>query len=76
MSTATLISVDEYLATSYRPDPELLDGQLVERNSGEYDHSNLQSALVTWFRIRAREWGIRAVVEQRVQTGSAFRMCP
>ncbi len=67
MSTATLISVEEYLATSYRPDRELIDGQLVERNLGEYDHANLQSALVTWFRVRAREWGIRAVVEQRVQ---------
>jgi Uma2 family endonuclease len=67
MATATLISVEEYLAKSYRPDRELIDGQLVERNLGEYDHSNLQSALVTWFRVRAREWGIRAVVEQRVQ---------
>jgi Uma2 family endonuclease len=67
MSTATLISVEEYLAKSYRPDRELIDGQLVERNLGEYDHSNLQSALVTWFRNRGREWRIRAVVEQRVQ---------
>lgn len=67
MATATLISVEEYLAKSYRPDRELIDGQLVERNLGEYDHSNLQSALVTWFRVRSREWRIRAVVEQRVQ---------
>jgi hypothetical protein len=34
MSSATLVSTDEYLATTYRPDRELLDGQLVERNVG------------------------------------------
>jgi Uma2 family endonuclease len=67
MSTATLISVEEYLAKSYRPDRELIDGQLVERNLGEYDHSNLQTTLAAWFRSRRREWNIRVVVEQRVQ---------
>jgi Uma2 family endonuclease len=67
MSTATLISVEEYLATSYRPDRELIDGQLVERNLGEYDHSRLQTRLSNWFYNREREWNIRVVVEQRVQ---------
>jgi Uma2 family endonuclease len=67
MATATLISVEEYLATSYSPDVELLDGQLVERNLGEFDHANLQSALVTLLRNRGREWKIRAVVEQRIR---------
>ncbi len=67
MATATLISVEEYLATSYRPDRELLDGQLVERNLGEYDHSRLQTRLAGWFLSREREWNIRVVVEQRVQ---------
>ena len=67
MSTATLISVEEYLASSYRPDRELIDGQLVERNLGEYDHSRLQTRLAGWFFSREREWNIRVVVEQRVQ---------
>jgi Uma2 family endonuclease len=67
MSTATLISVEEYLAASYRPDRELIDGQLVERNLGEYDHSRLQTKLAGWFLSREREWSIRVVVEQRVQ---------
>jgi hypothetical protein len=30
------IAVEEYLATSYRPDMEYVDGQLVERHVGEY----------------------------------------
>ncbi len=67
MATATLISVEEYLATSYRPDRELIDGQLVERNLGEYDHSRLQAALASWFFNREREWNIRVLPEQRVQ---------
>jgi Uma2 family endonuclease len=67
MATATLISVEEYLATSYRPDRELIDGQLLERNLGEYDHSRLQTRLAGWFLSREREWKIRVVVEQRVQ---------
>jgi len=70
MATATLLSVEEYLATSYRPDAELIDGQLVERNLGEYDHANLQSALVTLLRSRAREWKIRALVEQRIRVSA------
>ena len=69
MATATLVSEEEYLATTYEPDRELIDGQLVERNLGEYDHANLQSALVTLLRTRGREWKIRAVVEQRIKVG-------
>ena len=46
----TLISVAEYLAASYHPDREYIDGILEERNLGEYDHANLQSALLVWFR--------------------------
>ena len=70
MSTAALISVEEYLATSYRPDRELIDGELVERNVGEWDHSNLQTAVATWLRNRARDWNIRVVVEQRILVSS------
>jgi hypothetical protein len=41
MATEMLLSVSEYLSTSYRPDQELLDGRISERNVGEYEHSNL-----------------------------------
>jgi Uma2 family endonuclease len=71
----TLIPVAEYLAAGYKPDREYIDGVVVERNLGEFDHANLQTALVVWFRNRQREWNIRAVVEQRVQTGpTRFRV--
>ena len=75
MATAALISIGEYLNTSYRPDQEMLDGQLVERNVGEYDHSNLQGALVAWMRRYQHEWNIRVLPEQRIQVSSArFRV--
>ncbi|MBV8896778.1 MAG: Uma2 family endonuclease [Acidobacteriaceae bacterium] len=67
MATVALVSVSEYLNTSYRPDQELLEGRLVERNVGEYDHSNLQGAVVGWMRQRQHEWKIRVLPEQRLQ---------
>ena len=45
MERSTLISVEEYLGTSYRPDREYVDGALVARNVGEWDHNNLQMVL-------------------------------
>lgn len=65
--TAALISVDQYLTTSYRPDREYLEGLLLERNLGEYDHSRLQMKLGNYLCTREPEWGIRVVTEQRVQ---------
>jgi len=65
--SGTLISVEEYLATSYRPDCDYVDGHIEERNSGEFDHSRLQSAISSYFFTRRKEWDITVVVEQRVQ---------
>src|SRR4051812_477513 len=75
MATATLVSVSEYLNSSYRPDREMLEGQLLERNVGEYDHSNLQGALVALLRQRQHEWKIRVLPEQRLQVSATrFRV--
>src|ERR1700690_2975335 len=75
MSTRTLIPVEEYLATSYSPDCDYVDGQVVERNLGEWDHSSLQAAIVAYFWTRRKQWGINAVPEQRVQVKPArFRI--
>ncbi len=45
MAISTLISVAEYLSTSYRPDCDYVDGELLERNSGELEHARLQTAI-------------------------------
>ena len=37
----TTVSLDEYLNTSYRPDMDFVDGELVERNVGTQSHGRL-----------------------------------
>src|SRR4051812_33389890 len=75
MSTVTVVPVSEYLATSYRPDCEYVDGELLERNVGEWDHSRLQTLLSRYLGIREKTWGILVVVEQRVQVNpTRFRV--
>jgi Uma2 family endonuclease len=47
MSTRALVPVEEYLRMSFDgPDPEYLDGELVERNLGDDSHSSTQANLV------------------------------
>ncbi|ADV80852.1 Uma2 family endonuclease [Terriglobus saanensis] len=67
MATATHIPVSEYLATSYRPDRDYIDGEVRERNLGEQPHALIQIAFATILRNHRKEWNIRVLVEQRVQ---------
>lgn len=52
MSIATSIPVEEYLRTSYSPDMEYVDGELVEINVGECGHSLVQRNVVTAFTVK------------------------
>jgi Uma2 family endonuclease len=61
------VSLDEYLNTSYRPDCDYLEGEILERNVGEWDHSRLQVLLGSFLFDRERQWGILVVPSQRVQ---------
>ena len=75
MATSSLVSVREYLSTSYRPDCDYVDGVVLERNLGEYDHARLQSELLVYFHARRKEWGLRVVPDQRVQVSpTRFRV--
>jgi Uma2 family endonuclease len=67
MSSATIVSIEQYLSTSYRPDCDYVDGEVRERNVGEYEHSSLQTRLAIWFGNHEREWNIRVLVEQRIR---------
>src|ERR1035437_6356102 len=71
MASATQISLDTYLATSYQPDVEYVDGMLEERNVGEYDHNMVQRAILIWFYLHEKEWRIRSIQEQRTRMASA-----
>jgi Uma2 family endonuclease len=75
MAAGTLVSVAEYLSTSYRPDREYIDGVVLERDLGEDDQSGLQGALTVYLSVRQREWGTRVRPEQRVQVSmTRFRV--
>ena len=74
-TTRLAVPVSEYLHTSYSPDCDYVDGELQERNWGELDHAEVQSALVHWFRSHDKEWNIRAFTELRMQiTPTRFRI--
>jgi Uma2 family endonuclease len=75
MATRTLITVEEYLATVYRPDCDYVDGAVLERNLGEKDHGRSQLKLGAFFLARQAQWNTYAIVEQRVQVRSGrFRV--
>src|SRR5689334_16699430 len=75
MQTGELISVREYLRTSYRPDCDYVDGVVVERNLGERDHAELLGAVFAFFYNRRKEWRIHVFPEQRVQVSATrFRI--
>ena len=65
------IPVEEYLATSYRPDCDYVDGEIEERNVGEKEHSILQQALVFLFRTNRADWKVEVYPELRVQVAPA-----
>lgn len=67
MTTGTLISVEEYLASDYSPDCDYVDGRVEERNLGERTHSKLQGKIVVYFMIHYGHLGIEVYPELRVQ---------
>jgi Uma2 family endonuclease len=75
MATPVLIPVEQYLSTSYDPDCDYIDGEVLERNMGERPHSLMQSALHAIFYANRRAWRVIPMLEQRVQTsGTRFRI--
>lgn len=72
--TTAMVSVEEYLRTSYSDgDREYVDGEVRERNLGEFDHSEIQSELSHLIRARYPQYW--AGVEMRVQVkATRFRI--
>jgi Uma2 family endonuclease len=67
MATSALVSLEEYLRSDWSPDREYVDGEIQERNLGEYDHASLQDALLGIFRDQRATWHVKARPELRVQ---------
>jgi len=66
VSTGTLITVEDYLNTSFSPDCHYVGGTLVERNMGEKEHGRIQRALIRYL-AKYRGAGLEAWPEQRIQ---------
>jgi Uma2 family endonuclease len=77
MATApTLITMEQYLHTSYSPDVDFIDGELQERNVGERDHARLQALLSAIFVAQESKLGVISGTEQRIRTSLGHvRIC-
>ena len=67
MATATRITIEQYLKTPFEPDAEFVNGEVEERNVGEYEHSVVQWAILDWLRRHDKTWHTRSIAEQRVR---------
>jgi Uma2 family endonuclease len=69
-TTPTLLSIEEYLRTSYKPDVDFVDGEIEERNMGQYDHGKIQAYITFLFMQNAKAWHTDAIVEQRIRVAA------
>ena len=69
-TTPSLISIDEYLRTSYKPDVDFVDGEIKERKMGQYDHGKIQAYITFLFMQNAKAWHTDAIVEQRIRVAA------
>jgi Uma2 family endonuclease len=65
---APLVTVEEYLATSFDDgDREYIGGELLECNMGEIDHGDVQGLIFVWFLARRKQLGIYPLVAVRTR---------
>lgn len=68
MATAHLVSVEEYLHTTYEPDAEYVEGRIVPRSLPKRPHSKIQGFLIYSLYGEARTRGFEVWPEQRIRT--------
>jgi len=76
MSVAHAVSLEEYLHTTYRPDCDWIDGELRERNLGQFDHANFQRVLTGIFFLNQMKWKVIALPEQRLRISATRYRVP
>lgn len=73
---APLITIEEYLRTSYRPDVEFIDGHLQEKSVGTWDHGFIQGLIFAWFLGHRQEWNVLPSLEVRTRVSNAHVRLP
>ncbi len=71
MAASIIVPVEEYLRTTYDPDMEYVEGQLVERHVGERRHSRLQGFAVALLMAREAQGNFHVYPEQRLLVSPA-----
>jgi Uma2 family endonuclease len=70
MAITALVSVEEYLHSTFEPDAEYVEGRIVSRSMPQKPHSKMQGYLVRAIYEVAHPLGYEAWPEQRVGTQS------
>jgi len=75
-TTPTLLSIEEYLRTSYKPDVDFVDGEIEERNMGEFQHARIQNLIAFFLTLNEKSWSTQTIVEQRIRVAARrVRIC-
>jgi Uma2 family endonuclease len=70
-----MTTVQEYLTTSYEADREYVDGELLERHSGEQPHTRVHGTVAYLLFRQERGAGDRVLMSQRVEiSATRFRV--
>jgi Uma2 family endonuclease len=77
MATApAVMTIEQYLHTSFSPDVDFVDGEIQERNVGELDRGRLQGLVFSWFLAREASFSLEPVPELRMLvTSERVRIC-
>jgi Uma2 family endonuclease len=66
MAIETKLSLAEFIEADYGREVELVDGELWERNVGDFSHSRLEALLAAWFAAHEHRSGVVALIEMDV----------
>lgn len=67
MGVGTLISLEEYLNTAFRPDCDFVEGHVLERNVGKRRHAYAQMQIGIWFGRRTDPPRLQPLSELRMR---------
>jgi Uma2 family endonuclease len=76
MAAGTLVSLEEYLQTSYRPDCDYVDGEVQERNLGEKDHSKAQGRILLYLCAHYPRLAANIYLELRIRISATRYRIP
>ena len=71
MAASTLVTIEQYLGTSYRPDLEFIDGELKEKPVVQWAHGRLQMLIGVWFGAHEDEWQVIVAAEVRTKVSAS-----